>query len=123
MTVLLKFSSFAMVGGLCTLLQYMILHLLVTSAAMNPTLASSIGFVTSAALNYALNYHWTFRSTRSHATSFPRFAVVAFMGLLLNALIMLIGTGPLSLNYLIAQLGATAIVLFWNFMVNLKWSF
>ena len=63
------------------------------------------------------------RASPVPATSFPRFAVVAFMGLLLNALIMLIGTGPLSLNYLIAQLGATAIVPFWNFMVNLKWSF
>lgn len=123
MTVLLKFSSFAVVGGLCTLLQYLILYLLVTSLAMSPALASSIGYVISAALNYVLNYHWTFRSTRNHAISISRFAATAFIGLLLNALIMFFGTGPLGLNYLIVQLGATAIVLFWNFMVNLKWSF
>ena len=123
MTLLRQVSSFALVGASCTLLQYVILYLLVTTLTMRPAFASTIGFLASAALNYALNYRYTFQSSRSHAISFPRFSTVATIGLLLNALIMHIGTEPLGLNYFVVQIGATTIVLLWNFAANRKWSF
>lgn len=117
------FSSFLMVGAFCTALQYVILVLLVQFAAVDATLASSIGFAISAVVNYALNYRFTYRATTSHATSFPRFAVVALAGLGLNAGIMYVGVEMAGLHYIVAQVLATGIVLFWNFVANLKWSF
>lgn len=117
------FSSFLVVGAICTAAQYAILVLLVQLAAMGATLASSIGFATSAALNYALNYRFTYRATTSHATSFPRFVVVMLAGLALNAAIMYAGVEVVGLHYIVAQVVATGIVLFWNFLANLKWSF
>jgi len=87
------------------------------------TLASSLGFATSAVLNYALNYRFTFASERRHIEAFPRFVVVATGGLLLNAVLMYAGTAGLGLHYLLVQVIATVIVLFWNFVANMKWSF
>jgi putative flippase GtrA len=117
------FSSFLVVGAICTTLQYAILVVLVQTTGANATLASTIGFAASTVLNYALNYRFTYRATTPHATSFPRFIAVALAGLALNATIVYAGTEVAGVHYLLAQLAATGAVLFWNFFVNLKWSF
>lgn len=117
------FSSFLLVGALCTALQYAILVLLVQLGSMGATLASSIGFAISAVLNYTLNYRFTYRATTSHAASFPRFLAVILAGLALNAAIVYAGVEMAGLHYIVAQVLATGIVLVWNFLVNLKWSF
>jgi putative flippase GtrA len=117
------FSSFLVVGAVCTALQYLILVLLVQIAAVGATLASSIGFAISSVLNYALNYRFTYRATTRHASSAPRFVVVNLAGLALNAAIVYAGVEMAGLHYVVAQVLATGIVLVWNFLVNLKWSF
>jgi putative flippase GtrA len=53
----------------------------------------------------------------------PRFAATATMGLLLNYLVMLVLNEELRIQYLVSQVVATGISLFWNFFVNLYWSF
>ncbi len=117
------FSSFLVVGAICTTLQYVILVALVQTTGASATLASTIGFAASGVLNYALNYRFTYRATTPHGTSFPRFVAVALAGLALNATIVYAGTEVAGVHYLLAQLAATGAVLFWSFFVNLKWSF
>ena len=65
---------FLLVGGTATAMQYAVLVALVRWAGVGPTLASCIGFVLSAVLNYALNRRFTFRSQARHAQALPRFA-------------------------------------------------
>lgn len=116
-------SMFLLIGGLCTGLQYLILVLLVHYNSTDPTLASSIGFVISAVVNYLLNRRMTFQSGAPHRRAAPRFIIVASSGLLLNAVIMLIGTNILNWNYLLVQIVATVIVLFFNYIAHRSWSF
>jgi putative flippase GtrA len=117
------FASFALVGLVATAVQYLILVLSVEKLALSPVLGSTLGFVTSAGLNYWLNYHFTFRSRNPHAGAAGRFAVVALSGLGLNALVMmLLGHVP-GLRYIVSQLVATALVLAWNFLGNSVWTF
>ena len=117
-----RFVRFATVGGVATAIQYALLVLLVRGFGMAPTPASSIGFVLSAGVNYLLNYRFTFRSDRPHASAAGKFALLAGAGLLINAAIMrlMIGAG---VHYLIAQVCATGVVLFWNFVGNSLWTF
>lgn len=117
-----RFIRFCLVGGVATAIQYALLILLVRGLGMAPTPASSIGFVVSAGVNYLLNYRFTFRSDRPHGPAAMKFGLLAGTGLLINAAIMrlLIGAG---VHYLIAQLCATAVVLFWNFIGNSVWTF
>ena len=52
-----------------------------------------------------------------------KFFTIAFVGLLLNTIIMAIGVEILNLHYLLAQVVATGLVLFWNFTGNRLWTF
>ena len=117
-----RFVRFAVVGGIATAIQYAILILLVRGFGMAPTPASSIGFVLSAVVNYLLNYRFTFQSNRPHAPAAAKFALLAGAGLLINAAIMhlMVAAG---VHYLLAQVCATAVVLFWNFIGNTLWTF
>lgn len=121
-THLSRFMRFAVVGGIATAIQYAILILLVRGFGMAPTAASSIGFALSAVANYLLNYRFTFDSDRPHGPAAAKFGLLAATGLLINAVIMhlLVAAG---VHYLLAQVCATGVVLFWNFVGNSLWTF
>lgn len=117
-----QFASFAGLGALATAAHYAILIALVQLAGLGATSASSLGFGISAVGNYALNRRFTFRSRAPHTLALPKFAVVAIIGLALNALVLSTLTA-LGAHYLVAQVAATGIVLCWNFLVNRRWTF
>lgn len=123
MSTRLQFTKFLIVGGSCTALQYLCLWLLVHFAQVDPTLASSIGFVLSAVLNFHLNHYFTFGSGAPYARAAASFALVSGIGLLLNAALMKVLTDGLLLHYLLAQVVTTAIVLCWNFGANKWWTY
>ncbi|MFL6715146.1 MAG: GtrA family protein [Burkholderiaceae bacterium] len=115
-------ASFLVVGGFATGLQYAIMALLMALAGMPALAASNIGFAISAVANYLLNAKLTFRSERSHASTLPRFAITAALGLGINSLLLslLIAAG---LHPAPAQILATAGVLIWNYTLNALWTF
>jgi putative flippase GtrA len=121
--VLFQFGRFLVVGGIATALQYAILFALTGAAGVQPLLASSVGFVASAAANYTLNRRFTFRSDVNYFAGLERFSIIAGVGLALNATVMAAGTALAGINYIASQLVATAVVLLWNFHVNRLWTF
>jgi putative flippase GtrA len=121
--ILQQFISFAGVGVVATGLQYGVLIVAVEWLHMNAVLGSCSGFVVSAALNYWLNYHFTFRSQKSHAVAGSRFSIVAAVGLALNAGAMAALVELFKWPYVLAQLVTTALVLLWTFLGNRVWSF
>lgn len=118
-----QFSRFTLVGGVATAVQYGGLVLLAELAGLSAVRASTIAFFCSAMTNYALNRRFTFDADLPHATSLPRFAMVVAGGLVLNAIVMAAGTGPLGLHYALAQLLASAVVFAWNFVCHRHWTF
>jgi putative flippase GtrA len=118
-----KFLKFLIVGGLCTALQYLILIALVEGFGVSATPASTVGYIASSAVNYYLNYSFTFRSDADHGRSLPRFLLIAGCGLLLNGTVTYVGTAIFGLQYLLAQVAATIVALLWNFLANLRWTF
>ena len=114
---------FAGVGAVATLLHYATLLMLVELLSLEPVLASTIGFATSAVFNYLGNYHFTFASDRPHAIALMKFVVVASIGLAVNTLGMYLLVDFLALQYLLAQLISTAIVVVWNFYLNRRWTY
>lgn len=102
---------------------YITLIILVEIVNMNPVYSTTIGFIVSATINYILNYHITFKSNKKHHEALTKFLVIATIGLGLNTLIMYVGTETLKWHYFLAQIIATGIVLFWNFILNKIWTF
>jgi putative flippase GtrA len=117
-----RFARFVLVGCLATGIQYAVLVLLVRAFGTDPTLASALGFVLSASVNYIVNYHYTFESNEQHGTAAIKFGVLALVGLLINSALMhaLVAAGW---HYLLAQVCTTAVVLVWNFAGNSSWTF
>lgn len=115
--------SFVVIGGGCTLIQYIILYGLTEFLGVPPVISSSIGYALSAILNYLLNRRLTFNSERKHSESVPRFFAISIAGLIINAAIIYLFQTVGNVHYLIAQIFSTVIVLFWNFFVNRAWTF
>ena len=117
-----RLVRFGLVGGFATAIQYVVLIALVRKAGMWPPVASVVGFVLSAGVNYLLNYHVTFRSDQQHAPAATKFLTLAIVGLGLNATLMqvLVDVGW---HYLLAQVCVTAVVFLWNFVGNSLWTF
>jgi putative flippase GtrA len=119
--VLRQLLFFLSAGALATALHYAVLFLLVGRGA-GPVGASTLGALLGALANYTLNRRFTFRSQRAHHAALPRYFIVAASGVALNAALLKAFLPVLS-HYLTAQLGATAVVLLWNFTLNRRWTF
>lgn len=116
-----QFISFSFVGVIATTVHYIVLGFSVHFLAINPVPASVFGFIAGAIVNYLLNYHFTFNSQKEHLETSLRFLMVALTGLGLNTFLMFLLTD--GLHYLLSQVCATIIVLFWNFLCNRFWTF
>jgi putative flippase GtrA len=119
----LQFGRFIIVGGFTTASHYAILLGLTSYARVQPVVASSIGFILSATVSYTINRRFTFRSDVYYFAGLQRFALIAATGLALNALALTAGMDLARMNYIAAQVGATGVVLLWNFHANRLWTF
>ena len=118
-----QFLRFATVGVLATLSTYISLILLVEFWQIDVIKASVFGYIVGIIVNYALNYGFTFRSTRRHHILVPKFLLVMSIGLLLNIGVMSVGVNWIGIHYVLAQLAAVAVVLIWSFTANRFWVF
>ncbi|MGE0114219.1 MAG: GtrA family protein [Steroidobacteraceae bacterium] len=122
-SALAHFVRFAAVGVCGTAAHYSVLWSLVEFGTVHVLVATSIGFAVGALVNYVLNRRFTFDSDATHVDALPKFLAVAFLGAIINGLIVKLFTQSLGVYYLIAQLFATGTVLVWNFAVNYLWTF
>jgi putative flippase GtrA len=121
--VVLKFVAYASIGAVGTLAQYLVLVATVASGRAGPVTGSVAGAVVGALVNYCLNRRLTFRSAGSHLNTLPKFAATACLGVLVNGVVMKVLTEDSRLNYMIAQVIATGMVLVLTFLINSVWTF
>ena len=117
-----QFARFCLVGSVGTAVHYSALVAIVHLQG-NPMIGSIAGFVLGALVNYVFNYRYTFKSAKPYPETLAKYFTTACAGLVLNTLIMGLLTGLLDVHYFVSQLLATAGVVFWNFTVNLRWTF
>lgn len=111
---------FLFVGGTATLLQLGLLTLFIETGLFDPVFSSALSYSISAIYNYLLNYYLTFASTRTHLETFPKFILVASLGVGFNtvtfaALLQLTGF------YLFAQCVAIVVTLLLNYTLHRYW--
>jgi putative flippase GtrA len=121
--MLRQFLMFAVVGAVGTTAHYAVLIALVQTRTATVPIATTCGFAVGALINYVLNYRFTFGSGKRHAEALPKFLLVALSGAVLNYAVMWLLTRETSVHYLLAQLGTTALVLVWNYLLNRGWTF
>lgn len=124
---MMHFIKFLGIGGIATLLQFLILAALV-ELELAPALfglepavvASALSYFLSAIFNYLANYYFTFASSSSHSKTLPKFALTVALGLSLSTLLFA-GFFHLFGYYLLAQLLATGITVCLNFLIHKLW--
>lgn len=109
---------FLVVGGSATVIDYGIMVALTELAGMNYLLSSGISFSVSVVYNYILSTKWVFLSneSRNSVWKFTVFVVLSIIGLLINLVFMWIFTDGLGISYMISKIGATVVVMVYNFI-------
>jgi len=118
-----QFVNFTGVGFISAIGHYGLLIALVQLAHVAAVPASAAGALLGAWINYSVNYHFTFRSSKRHREAVPKFAAVATIGLVLNTLFMWVGVELIGAHYLLSQVVTTGLVLIWSFAGNRFWTF
>lgn len=118
-----RFCKFSLVGACATAIHYVVLMASVELLLLRAVVASTIGFVIAASVNYALNRRFTFQSSAKHVVALPKFLTVALLGAAMNAAVVGWFEAHTTIHYLLAQICATLTVLLWNFTVNALWTF
>lgn len=111
---------FVGVGGIATLLQFILLALFVELRLLPEVVASAVSYGIAAVFSYLVNYHFTFASNSSHLHTLPKFIVTAAMGLGLSTLLFAIFLFLIN-QYLIAQILASGLTLVFNYLMHKLW--
>lgn len=117
-----QFSKFAVVGILSFALDWLLLVLFVETFHMNYMLATSLSFLASVALNYALSMRFVFdhRDDMSRKREFTIFAILSAIGLALTDVFMFVGVTVLNIAYQLMKVIATFCVTWYNFLSRKK---
>lgn len=121
--MLLEFGTFFGVGAVSTAAHYGLLFALVRSLGIGVIAASTAGACLGAAVNYCLNYFYTFRSSKRHSKAVFIFIAIALCAFALNAVVLAAAMGQAGLSVPAAQILATAVVFVWNYLANRQWTF
>ncbi|WP_370979593.1 GtrA family protein [Agaribacterium sp. ZY112] len=114
-----EFQRFFLSGLGATAIHYALMIWLV-ELGMRPTwLASSIGFICSAVVNFLLARYLVFDSKAPWKHAGLRYVLMIGGGLLINAIALAYLNS--FIHYLIAQIGATGLVFIYNFFASKYW--
>ena len=116
---MIKFIRYFVVGGLSAILDFTIFATLVSLAGWPWYIAATVSFVAATLFNYLISIRHVFTSgvrfERTHEVALTFLVSGVGLGINQAILYLLIGWG---INILLAKIGATGVVFFWNFSVR-----
>lgn len=115
-----QLMKFGVVGVLAFIIDYGLLALLTEVFGINYLVSATISFTASVVFNYiaSMRYVFTHKEGVSRKREFIIFVVLSVIGLLINNFCMWTGVELFHIHYLITKIGATAIVMVWNFVTR-----
>jgi putative flippase GtrA len=134
--MLLTFFRYLISGGLATSVHFSVLIGLLEYHLVSPVQATMLGAFCGFLVNYPMQYAWTFKAKGPHKRFFARYLIVTLLMFALNAGIFWLASLPKNLDILLqlpfpsyieqphhlgywyAQIIATGIVFFCNFLIN-----
>lgn len=116
-TLLAQLAKFGIVGVIATLIDFGVMNLLHYGARLDILVANTAGFIISLIFNYLASRKFVFehKEDMSRRREFAIFVVLSVIGLALNDGIVLTLNKGLALEANIAKIGATALVMMYNF--------
>jgi putative flippase GtrA len=118
--IFLEGLKYLVVGGLCTVLDFLLLYILSDVFEVNYVLSSIISFSVAVILNYFLSIFWIFkiRVVKSKSVEFLSYLLISVIGLIINSGLIYVLTESDVSGYMLSKVIATPIVLLWNFFAR-----
>lgn len=111
--------KFGLVGFLCFFIDYGIMVFLTEVVGVHYLLSSGISFTVSVIANYILSLMYVFETEKGNRVKeFVIFVVLSVIGLGINQLLMWFCVDILGIFYMISKIGATAVVMVYNFVTR-----
>lgn len=111
--------KFGVVGAVAFIIDYGVMVLCKEILHMSILLSAGFGFTISVIFNYVASVKWVFNTKNDNKTKqFITFIIFSIIGLILTEIIMYIGTDIINISYLIVKVGATLIVMVFNFITR-----
>ena len=118
--LLAQIMKFGVVGVIATVIDFGIMNLLHYGLGLNILIANTSGFIISLIFNYlaSMKYVFAHKEGMSRRREFIIFVTLSVIGLIINNLCMWAGVELAHIHYLITKIGATFIVMVWNFVTR-----
>ncbi|WP_058986172.1 GtrA family protein [Hugonella massiliensis] len=115
-----QFMKFGVVGIIAFFIDYGLLFVLTEFGGINYLVSATISFTASVIFNYiaSMRYVFTHKEDMSRRKEFVIFVVLSAIGLVINNVCMWAGVEIFGIHYMITKIGATAIVMVWNFVTR-----
>ena len=111
--------KFGLVGFLCFFIDYGIMVFLTEVVNVNYLISSGISFSVSVIVNYVLSLAFVFDAKKGNKIKeFVIFIVLSIIGLGINQVLMWFCVDVLGIFYMISKIGATAVVMVYNFITR-----
>lgn len=118
------FVKYCVVGALGTLIDLLTVIILVEMFFFHPIPAAFFGFLLAVCNNFILNKIWTFQNkSTNYRKLWIKFFLVSTTGLGITLMLMYVFYEKMGIDYRIAKLMTSGIVLVWNFLANKFWTF
>lgn len=118
--LLMQIAKFIIVGGIATIIDFVLLYILKEFVGINEIVSNTISFTISLIYNYIASIKWVFDvdNNKNQNKQFVTFVVFSIIGLFINNLILWICIDKFSINYLLGKVIATGIVMIFNFVTR-----
>ena len=112
--------KFGFVGFLCFFIDWGIMVFLTEVFGINPLISSAVSFTVSVTVNYILSVTFVFETDKNanKGSQFVIFVLLSIVGLGVNEVCMWLGTDLIGIHYMISKVGATAVVMVYNFITR-----
>ncbi|WP_033126824.1 MULTISPECIES: GtrA family protein [Eubacteriales] len=111
--------KFGLVGFLCFFIDYGIMVFLTEIVNINYLISSGISFTVSVIVNYILSLTFVFDTKEGNKIKeFVIFIILSVIGLGINQVLMWFCVDVLGIFYMISKIGATAVVMVYNFITR-----
>ncbi len=117
-----QIMKFGVVGVIAFVIDYGLMVLLTEAFGVDYLLSATVSFIVSVTFNYlaSMRYVFTHKEGLSRRREFAIFVVLSVIGLIINDACMYLGTTVLAVDYRLTKIGATLIVMVWNFVTRKK---
>ena len=118
--LLVQIFKFVIVGGIATIIDWIIYYIFYKLLKFNPLIANIFSFSISVIYNYIASVKWVFNvnKNKTKRRMFIEFMLFSILGFILTELLLWIFIDILSINGMLSKIIATIIVMIFNFITR-----